>query len=294
MNKNEFIAFYDSVSTTGSQKTRMLNKILSSNDQRRRAGRKAKAFRHAMIPSTAACLILVLILVIFQPFAGGNVAYALYNRAVDGTVYRLSDRSGLQENIKTSVSYIDSRPGLEFFIDGEDISKIEISCDTEYIYIVDWTKTQEEKWWNSDKYQEFDEERQVSVFHPERLYEKSVTLNFDQGFSEYENIWYRWTAYNLYEWASEDHFSHFLLHPIPDHLTENEKTQVAAGQYKAFADGVGHIQLDGCPEELMEDKITITVTDRQGNSSTSVITVKVSNNELKQTVVTARLSNQGR
>lgn len=292
MNKNELITLFDSMTPVESQKSRILNKILTCEDSKGQSSKGKKSFRFTLIPSTALCLVLVFILVIFQPFAGGTAVYALYSRAADGTVYKLSGQDNRYENMGTSVSYVDPRPGLEFYIEGKDIAKIEISCKKEFIYIVDWTKTQDEKWWNMEKYQEFDEERQVSIFHPELLYEKSVTLNFDKGFSNYQNIWYRWTAYNLYEWASEDSFSHFLLQPIPNNLTEDEKKEVAAGQYKGFPDGVGHIQLDGYPEELTEDKITITVTDRQGNSTTSVINVKVSNNELKQTVVTASLSNE--
>jgi len=292
MNKYELITLFDSMTPVESQKSRMLNKIFTCIDAKEQIAQRKKTFRYTMIPSTAVCMILVIALVIFQPFGGGTAAFALYSRAEDGTVFKLAGHDNLYENMGTSVSYVDSRPGLEFFIEGKEIEKIEISCQTEFIYVVDWTKTLDEKWWNIEKYQKFDEERQVFVFHPELLYEKSITLNFGKDFSDYQDVWYRWTAHNLYKWASEDNFSHFLMQPIPKNLAEEEKKEVAAGQYKGFPDGVGHIQLDGYPKELTEDKITITVTDRQGNSTTSVINVNVSNNELKQTVVTASLSNE--
>ena len=56
-----------------------------------------------------------------------------------------------RENYGTSVSYVDARPQLEFFIEGEDIAQIEVSCQNEYLYAVDWTETQHEKNWDCVK-----------------------------------------------------------------------------------------------------------------------------------------------
>lgn len=64
---------------------------------------------------------------------------------------------------------------------------------------------------------------------------------------------------------------------------------VAAGN---DGSGISHIQLDGYPEKLTEDTITIKITDRKGKSTTKAIHIKVSNNELKQTVVTASLQDK--
>ncbi|GIQ67067.1 hypothetical protein PACILC2_56350 [Paenibacillus cisolokensis] len=69
-------------------------------------------------------------------------------------------------------------------------------------------------------------------------------------------------------------------------MSERKKSELAAGD---DGSGIGHIQLDDYPDHLKEDTITITITDRQGKRTTKVISVKVSNNEQRQTVVTARL-----
>ena len=49
-----------------------------------------------------------------------------------------------REKFTTTVSNVNSRPDLEFYIEGKDIAKIELSCENEYLYVVDWTKTQQE------------------------------------------------------------------------------------------------------------------------------------------------------
>jgi len=114
-------------------------------------------------------------------------------------------------------------------------------------------------------------------------------MTFGEDFTDYDQIWYRWTTHNMYEWAAKDDFSQFLgVGEIPDGLSEEVKMKLAAGE---FSDAAGHMQLDGYPEKLKEDTITITITDRQGNKTTKMIHVKVSNNELRQTVVTATMMN---
>lgn len=72
-------------------------------------------------------------------------------------------------------------------------------------------------------------------------------------------------------------------------MTDEEMTALAAGEDSSGTAGIGYIQLDGYPEELTEDKITIKVTDIQGNSTTKIINVKLSNNERNETVVTAKV-----
>ena len=69
-------------------------------------------------------------------------------------------------------------------------------------------------------------------------------------------------------------------------MTEEEKLKLAAGDDGSGVSGIGHIQLNGYPEILTMDHILITITDRQGNSTTKIIYIKVSNNEYNQTVVT--------
>jgi len=168
-------------------------------------------------------------------------------------------------------------------------------CENEYLYAVDWTETQHEKYWNTDYFQTYDEETQTCTFYPERLYDKSMQLSFDKDFSRYEDIWYKWTAYNMYKWASENNYSRirgYGMGPkveITDDMTEEQKLNLAAGNDGFGTTGLGHIQLDGYPEELAKDVITIIITDREGNTVTKYIDINVSNDELHQTVVSASI-----
>lgn len=239
--------------------------------------------------------------------AGVGIVCAAVNP--DSTTRGLSDNVNLdvdikiagynitRENYGTSVCYVDPRPELEFYIEGEDIAQIEVSCQNEYVYACDWTKTQHEKYWNTDYYQTYDEETQTCTFHPERLYDKTMKFQFYEGFKDYGDIWYRWTAWNLIQWANEDNYSHYVGHGINmteelwDDMTEEQILMLAAGEDGSGAKNIGHICLDGCPEELTWDRITIKITDRDGNSVTKYINVKISNNEYGQTVVTANLEN---
>ncbi|HEY8350885.1 MAG TPA: M56 family metallopeptidase [Clostridiales bacterium] len=210
-------------------------------------------------------------------------------------VVRLADHNKTPENYDTSACYVDARPELEFYIDGRDIAQIEVTCRNEYLYAVDLTHTQHEKYWNAEYYQTYDDEIGTSTFYPERLYGKTIKFSFDKEFSDYGEIWYRWTAENLYRWASEDNFSHFVgfgVDPkieLPEDMTEEQKLKLAAGEDGSGAANIGHICLDGYPEELASDRIEIKVTDREGNSVTKYINVEISNNELMQTVVTANV-----
>jgi hypothetical protein len=101
----------------------------------------------------------------------------------------------------------------------------------------------------------------------------------------------------LYNWASEDDFSHFRgfgknpIVELSDEMTEGQKLKLAAGDNASGATCLGHIQLDGYPEELTKDRITIEITDREGNSVTKYVNVKFSNDEFNQTVVTASVEN---
>lgn len=164
------------------------------------------------------------------------------------------------------------------------------------MYAHDWTETQHEKYWNIEYYQTFDEETLTSTFYPDRIYSKTMSFTFDENFTQYDKTWYRWIAYNLYLWASENNYSHFLGYGIEpkikieneDQLTEEQKINIAAGNVDGVR-GIGHIQLEGYPEELTRDRITIKITDRSGNSITKYINVKVSNNEFNETVVSASL-----
>jgi hypothetical protein len=198
------------------------------------------------------------------------------------------DSSMDREEFTATVSNVNPRPCLEFYIEGKDIAEIELSCVNEYLYIVDWTKTQEEKYWNTDLYQWYDEEKQQYVAHPELLLDKSCLLTFPEGFNEYDQIWYRWYAWDLYNWASADNFSHFQgTGGSIDYTSEDEKLEAAGGSKSA----AGHILLDGYPKEKLNDRITITITDRSGNTMMKTISINISNNDIGQTVITASLIN---
>lgn len=287
MSRDKLTELFESMTPDAAQKSRM-RKHLSSRMQSEGIAKPPSRKRQAWWAVPAVCLVLALIFALVVPLGGQTSAYAIHVIDKSGTVFKLADHRKRPDDFGTSVSNVDSRPGLEFYIDGKDIAKIEITTQNEYIYAVDWTKTQHEKYWNVEYYQRFDEERQMSIADFSLLYDRQLTMTFDENFSDYDQIWYRWTAWNLYQWAAQDDYSHFLGagQQVPDNLSEQEKSQLAAGN---DGSGIGHIQLDGYPEHLTEDTITMTITDRQGHRTQKVIHVKVSNNELRQTVVTARL-----
>ncbi|MDR1000369.1 MAG: hypothetical protein LBL96_06175 [Clostridiales bacterium] len=99
------------------------------------------------------------------------------------------------------------------------------------------------------------------------------------------------------EWASEDDFSHYQSYnglsankiekKLAD-MSEEERLAIAAGGGGTSA--AGHILLDGYPEDKLSDRITITITDRQGNTVTKTLSINVHNNEIGQTVVAASLT----
>lgn len=288
MNKNNLNELFENMSPNEVQKSRMLHRIISHKQLNQRSKAAVKR-RYSWLAIPALCLAIALLLFVDSPFDRKTSAYGIIVRAgEDGTIFKLVDAGNNSANHSKAVSYVDSRPTLEFYIEGENIAKIEMSTENEYIYAVDWTKTQHEKYWNTEYYQYFDEEKQISIADFNLLYDKTLTMNFDEDFDEYENIWYRWTAWDLYNWATENNYSRFLgVKEVTEDMSEQEKLEMAAGNNGA---GNGHMQLEGYPAHLLEDSITVTITDREGKQTKQVIHVKVSNNELKQTVVTAWLA----
>jgi len=291
MNRKRLRAVFDGMAPDDEQKIRMKRRIWEQVNLRSAQGRAAGG-RWRWAAGSAAGLLLAVVMMIHLPFGKATPAYAISVRAgEDGAVFRFMDREGKQDGLVKSVSYVDPRPMLEFCIEGENIAKIHIKTENEYVYAVDWTKTQHEKYWNVEYYQHFDEATQTSVADFSLLYDKEMTMTFDEGFRDYDRIWYRWTAWNMYQWAAGDNFSRFYGYgydPISidfDRLTEEEKSELAAGSRSAL----GHMNLDEYPDHLQEDVITITITDRQGQVTTKAIRVRVDNNKLGQTVVTAEL-----
>ncbi|WP_078551911.1 hypothetical protein [Bacillus alkalicellulosilyticus] len=243
--------------------------------------------------TVAACLVLAVLVVINIPNGGNTSAYGVTLIDSDGTKITLDDIGLTREELGTSVRQVNSRPDLQFFIEGENIAKIEISTEKEYLDAVDWTETQHEKYWDIEYTSYFDEEKQIRIHDWDSIYEKEITMTFSEDFNEYDKIWYRWDAWNLYKWAASDNFSQFLGYGIPvddfnpeefDNLSPEEQAEIAAGSPTSAE---GHIQLGDYPEHLREDTITITITDHKGKVTKKYIHVKVSNNALRQTVVTA-------
>jgi len=289
MTKNELNMAFDIMTPDDTQKERMLNFILNKEQPVTQVSYHKKARRKLWFGTVAACLALVLVMLfMFQP-GNGSVAFALSIGNPDSeSKVKIMDSSMEREEFTTSVSNVNPRPELEFYIEGKNIAKIELSCENEYLYIVDWTKTQQEKYWNTELYQWFDEEKQQYVAHPELLLDKSCLLTFPEGFNEYDQIWYRWYAWDLYKWASADNFSRFQgISGSVNNASEKDKLEAAGGNKSA----AGHILLDGYPTEKLNDRITIKITDRSGNTVTKAISINISNNKIGQTVVSASLIN---
>ncbi|MCR2820505.1 hypothetical protein [Lederbergia panacisoli] len=288
MDEKNLIGYFESTTPGDEQKLRMRKAILSQTHEKVTDSKKKWRWDWAKITAASViCVALAFLFSINNPFNGEAFAYAINIIDPDGTRIQLADNENTREDFGISVSNVNSRPDLEFYIDGEDIEKIEITTSNEYIYAVDWTETQHRKYWDVEYYQYFDEEKQIAVADFDLIYDKQLTMTFDENFSDYDKIWFRWVAWDLYQWAAADDYAHFLGEGIKiDDLSDEEKTRIATG---GTGLGIGHIQLDGYPENLREDTITITITNRDGKEITKVIGVKVSNNELRQTVVTATL-----
>jgi len=198
-----------------------------------------------------------------------------------------------------SVSYIDNYPQPRFYIIGEDIAKIEITTETEFASALDFTKTLDEMFWNWELYyEEIELGGEVYQYIPARGgFFQSLVLIFPEDFNEYDQIWYKWMAHNLYDWAAEDRDTRFHgfngmnaseIEKQLENMTDEERLMIAAGGGKTS--NAGHIILDGYPEELLNDRITITITDRFDNIVIKSILINISSNALGQMVVTASVA----
>lgn len=297
MDKNKLINHFEDTTPTDDQKVRMKQAILSQTQNRKPAvSRRKWRWGVGKISASAVSLALVLLLFIYTPFGSNSVVYGINIIDSSDSIITLEDYKNTREELGTSVSMVNARPDLDFYIDGEDIAKIEITTNNEYITAHDWTKTQHEKFWNVEYSQYFDEEYQQLANDFDLLYDKQLTMTFDEDFTDYDKIWFNWNAWDLYQWAADDDFAHFLGYGIKredvnaddinyDELSEKEKLSLAAGN----GSGMGHIQLEGYSEHLLEDIITITITDHDGAETVRKIHVSISNNKLRQTVVTATL-----
>lgn len=285
MEENKLIEYFDQTTPNNRQKVRMRQAIQSNQKGTEFIAKMRKKRKVVKISIFAASLAAVLLFVVNLSFNSPTVVQGIQIFGENDTLVTLEDKYG-SEQIVTGVNKVDARPNLEFFIKGKNIAKIEMTTDTEYITAHDWTETQHEKYWNFEYFQPFDEEQQVYILNEDLIYDKKLVMNFDKDFTEYDQIWFRWYAWDLHKWASEDDFSRFLGRGIEvNDLDEEAKMKLAA----ASETGIGHIQLDGYPEELLEDTIAIKITDHDGNETNKTIQVKVSNNDARQTVVAAKL-----
>gem|GEM_PF-5264744 len=171
----------ESKETDEEQKLRIKENILLHNQSDIRAKQPLRRrFARLLIPAFSLALALIVIFNI--PFGETASVYAINLKVgEDGTVFKLADMKGHPDEYGTSVSYVDPRPGLEFYIEGNDIAAIHITTENEYIYAEDWTKTRHGKFCNTEYYQQFDEERQISIADFSLLYDKVLTMNFDDN-----------------------------------------------------------------------------------------------------------------
>lgn len=289
-NKERLTGMFDQMSPSDEQKVRMREVI--SDHERRLSSRSHSSQRKVWLSTALLSMALLLAVVYLAPIVSQKTVYAVYLINSDLASFKLEDGKGSYEDYGTFASFIDSRPSLRFFIEGENIASIEMTSETEYLSAKDWTKTQHEKYWNIEYYQTFDEETQTSIMDPDKKYERSLTMTFDEDFDQYEKIWYEWRARNLLEWASEDNFSRFIGYGVDPQYLQVDLQELSEEEKLAYASGndgspLGHIYLEGYPEELLKDTITIRIIDHRGNITEKVIEVQVSNNEIGQTVVTA-------
>lgn len=296
MDKDKLKDYFEHTSPSDNQKSRMRQAILSQQHSTNSVPKRKWRWGMAKVSAIAISLMFVLFLLIYTPFGGKSVVYGINIIDPSDSIITLEDYENVREDLGTSVSMVNSRPDLDFYIDGEDIAQIEITTNNEYITAHDWTETQHEKYWNNEYSQYFDEEYQQLANDFDLIYDKKLTMTFDEDFTDYDEIWFNWGAQDLHKWAAADDFAHFLGYGIKlddvdaedinfDELSEEEKLELAAGE----GSGMGHIQLDGYPEHLLEDIITITITDHDGHETIEKIHVSISNNMLRQTVVTATL-----
>ena len=280
MNKNDLVRVFDGMTPDAAQKSDMLANIRAAKPPRPAKSVRFRPLRRviAAIPAACAALALIFSLNMFAPPAASAGSYSIsaYS-ARDESVIKLADNSSPPEDFGQSVSNADTRPDLSFYIDGVDIAKVEISCETEFLYIG-----------NTDKPEGADITYHSPLNNMGRLSDKTITLTFDESFDDYGDIEYRWDAWRLYSWASEDSGSRISGTDIvlPDNATEQEKMMLAAG---VAPDGspVGYVLTMDYPEELLSDLITVKIQDRQGNVYDRQIEITIALNELVQTIVTA-------
>ena len=133
---NELNKAFDRMTPNDTQKERMLNTILNIEQPVERVSYLQKMRRKRWISTVAVCLALVFAMMFMFRFGTGSVAFALSIGTPDSeSRVKIMDSRMEREKFTTTVSNVNSRPDLEFYIEGKDIAKIELSCENEYLYV---------------------------------------------------------------------------------------------------------------------------------------------------------------
>lgn len=198
LNNEKLKEVFESMTPDEIQVSRLKRNILTHEKSESHNKRSVRP-RMVWIAAPAICLLLAIVLFFTLPYGAKPTVYAINVQInEDGTVLRLEDYSG-SDSAAHFVSYVDARPGLTFHIDGEDIAKIEMTSENEYITATDWTKTQHEKYWNSEYYQPFSEEYQQYVMDRSLRYDQVLSMEFAEDFTDYNDIWYEWSPNRMYD-----------------------------------------------------------------------------------------------
>lgn len=296
MTKNELVTAFEKTTPTTVQKSSMRQTILSPTVKRNINLKSFKFTGRRGFRAMAASLALVLMLAFLLQPSKETVAYAFAVTRPDGNTVLMEDRNAA--NAATEVSYVDNGPQLRFFISGQDIAEIEITAQNEFVSAQDFTETLAEEYWNPELYYEETEIDGITYqYVPAKSgFKKSLVIKFPENFQDYDQVWYDWYGWNIRDWAGADEDSRIQgysgldkdqLDALLQFASPEEKLAIAAGGGATSA--AGHILLAGYPENLLKDRIMITITDRQGKCVTKTLTVTVSNNTLGQTVVSAKI-----
>ena len=291
MTKNTLNAAFHPMKPDAQQKQRMLAAIRSAAQPQPLRGRRCLV-RTAGLRLAAACLLLATALIVGSVLTEPPAAFALSVGVPDGSSVDLVDPNHASRH--SSISSVDNGPELRFSITGKDIAKIEIACQQESVRALDWTETLEEQYWNPELYYEQTVIDGVAYSYvPARSgFSPRLEITFPEGFTQYDQVWYTWYGWNLRSWASQQNYAHIQGYDPEaekrlENATEEEKLAIASGGGSTSV--AGHILLEGYPEDKLTDHLTITITDRQGRTVTQLMTIKISNNTLGQTVVTANV-----
>lgn len=291
MKKDDLNRAFASLMPTARQKERMLKKLLYGEEAKPRPARQKLGIAAAAFCAALACAAMVTLF----PFGGGTkVAYAFSVATPDGSQVVLSG----PESDSSKAQFVDNGPELRFFISGQDIAQVEVSSAGEFVQAMDFTQTLDEKFWNMELYYQETviDGKEYQYVPAKALFYPNITVNYPEGFTGHDRVWYTWYGWKLRDWAEEDASSRIQGYnglteeetkALLENASQEERLAIASGGGGTSA--AGHFLLQGCPKELLADTVTITITDRQGKVTVQAISIAISSNSLGQTVVSAEL-----